>query len=82
MEAYGLLGPRQMIRWGCLLEVCALQRLGVKTRAHLAAILGVGDPTTLVRLCRDLTALSPEEVLTEKYAKHLLDILVSQLKSA
>lgn len=60
MVRRGLPGPKKMIRWGQLLEVCAFWEMGVNSRTRLTSILGGGNPSFVTRLCRDLVGHGPE----------------------
>ena len=82
MRDAGLLPPRQMIRWGCLLESIALYEMGVQRSGHLAALLGFCDPSAFRRLCRDLTGRSPQQILEGRGNEDPFDLLLGILKQA
>jgi AraC-like DNA-binding protein len=82
MGDHGLFSPKRMIRWGQLLEASALCELGIHSRARLAAILRIRDPSALAHLCQGLTGLHAKKVLGPFPESQLLEIFSSQLKGA
>ncbi len=78
MEGLRRLTPWRTIRWGRILEGYFLWDMGIRTRSGLATLLGVGDGSTLHRLCEDLAGFSPGEVFCLDGITLLLDAFVSE----
>ena len=74
-----ILSPRALIRWGRLLEALALHRLGIRSRARIAAVLDLGGADTLARLARDLTGHRLEEVFRPEMEEEILVAFFQQL---
>lgn len=51
---WGVPSPRELLRWGRVLEAVSLASLGIQRRSRIAPLVGLGHPSSLSRLLNEL----------------------------